>query len=55
MATGEEIQKFWVQTRAELSKVDMDARVELVESSDPFVMEGGHQDANSLPRHHVEL
>ena len=41
MATGEEIRKFWAQTRAALSKVDMDARVEPVESSDPFVMEGG--------------
>ena len=41
MATGEDIRKFWAQTRAALSKVDMDAKVELVESSDPFVMEGG--------------
>jgi len=41
MATGEEIRQFWAQTRAALSKVDMDAKVELVESSDPFVMEGG--------------
>src|SRR5437870_3228849 len=41
MATGEEIRKFWAQTHAALSKVDMDAKVEPVESSDPFVMEGG--------------
>jgi cephalosporin-C deacetylase-like acetyl esterase len=41
MATGEEIGKFWAQTQAALSKVDMDAKVEPVESSDPFVMEGG--------------
>jgi cephalosporin-C deacetylase-like acetyl esterase len=41
MATGEDIRTFWVQTRAALSKVDMDAKVELVESSDPFMMEGG--------------
>jgi hypothetical protein len=34
MATGEEIRKFWAQTRAALNKVDMDAKVELVESSD---------------------
>jgi cephalosporin-C deacetylase len=40
MATGEEIQNFWALTRAELAKVDMDAKVELVESSDPFAMEG---------------
>ena len=32
MTTGEEIRKFWAQTRAALSKVDMDAKVELVES-----------------------
>jgi len=41
MATGEEIRQFWAQTRAALSKVDMDAKVELVESSDTFVLEGG--------------
>ena len=41
MATGEEIRQFWAQKRAALNKVDMDAKVELVESSDPFVMEGG--------------
>src|SRR5215813_8880396 len=41
MATGEEIRKFWSQTQAALAKVDMDARVELVESNDPFIMEGG--------------
>src|SRR5712691_5337634 len=41
MATGEEIRKFWAQTHAALSKVDMDAKVEPVESSDPLVIEGG--------------
>ena len=41
MATGEEIRKFWAQTQAALAKVDMDAKVEPVESNDPFVMEGG--------------
>lgn len=41
MATGEEIRTFWAQTHAALAKVDMDARVESVESSDPLVMEGG--------------
>jgi len=41
MATGEEIRKFWTQTQAALAKVDMDAKVEPVESNDPFVMEGG--------------
>jgi len=41
MATGEEIRNFWAQTRADLAKVDMDAKMELVESSDPFAMEGG--------------
>jgi cephalosporin-C deacetylase-like acetyl esterase len=41
MATGEGIRKFWAQTREALNKVDVDAQVELVESSDPFVMEGG--------------
>lgn len=40
MATGEEIRKFWAQTRAALAKVDMDAKVEPVESTDPFAMEG---------------
>ena len=41
MATGEEIRQFWAQTQAALAKVDMDAKVEPVESSDPLVMEGG--------------
>jgi hypothetical protein len=41
MVTGEEIRKFWAQTQAALAKVDMDARVEPVESNDPFIMEGG--------------
>ena len=41
MATGEEIRTFWAQTHVALAKVDMDARVEPVESSDPLVMEGG--------------
>jgi cephalosporin-C deacetylase len=41
MATGEEIRKFWAQTQAALAKVDMDAKVEPVESNDPLVLEGG--------------
>src|SRR5262249_13180676 len=41
MATGEEVRKFWAQTQAAHAKVDMDAKVGQVESSDPLVMEGG--------------
>jgi cephalosporin-C deacetylase len=37
---GEEIRKFWEETRAALAKVDMDAKVETVEESDVFTMEG---------------
>jgi cephalosporin-C deacetylase len=36
----EKIGKFWEQTRARLGEVDMDARVEAVEQSDAFTMEG---------------
>jgi cephalosporin-C deacetylase len=37
---AEEIRKFWEQTRAALAEVKMDARVEPVEESDVFTMEG---------------
>jgi cephalosporin-C deacetylase len=37
---GEEIRKFWEETRAALAKVDMDAKVEPVQESDVFTMEG---------------
>ena len=36
MATDEEIRKFWAQTHTALAKVDMDTKVEPVESSDPL-------------------
>jgi len=38
---GEEIRKFWEQTRAALAEVKMEATVEPVEQSDVFTMEGG--------------
>ena len=37
---AEKIGKFWEQTRAQLAEVEMDARVEPVEQSDVFTMEG---------------
>jgi cephalosporin-C deacetylase len=36
----EEIRKFWEETQTALAKVDMDAKVEPVEESDVFTMEG---------------
>jgi cephalosporin-C deacetylase len=37
---SDDIRKFWEETRAILAKVDMDAKVEPVEESDVFTMEG---------------
>ena len=40
MTSGEEIRKFWADTRAALDQVDPQLTMEAVESSDPFAREG---------------
>ncbi len=40
MPTGEEIRKFWAQTRAALAAVDMDAKLEPADLDDPLIREG---------------